>query len=140
MKNSLYISILFFLMSLSPDVLATADGPDYWQVHGVANDDVLNIRMKPDWQSREIGEIPPDGKCIKNLRCIGGLTYHEFTTQSEEEKKQITKERPRWCYIEYKGIKGWVAGHHLREGACDIGTNQGFSSELENELEQEINK
>jgi len=41
-------------------------------------------------------EIPSDGQCIKNLRYVGGLTLHEFTTLSEEEKQRITKERPRW--------------------------------------------
>lgn len=123
MKNGFYSSILFILILLSSDVLATADGPDYWQVYGVASDDVLNIRSEPDWQSRKLGEIPPDGKCIKNLRCVGGLTFKEFTTLSEEEKQRIIKERPRWCYIEYKGIRGWVAGHYLREGACVTGAN-----------------
>jgi hypothetical protein len=106
MKNGLYGLIILILTLISSNALATADGPDYWQVHGVANDDVLHIRSEPDWQSRKLGEIPPDGQCIKNLRCVGGLTLHEFTTFSEEEKQRITKERPRWCYIEYKGIKG----------------------------------
>lgn len=118
MKNGFYRLILFFLILLTADVFATADGPDYWQVYGVASDDVLNIRSEPDWQSRKLGEIPRDGKCIKNLRCVGGLTFKEFTTLSEEEKAIVTKERPRWCYIEYKGIRGWVVGRYLREGAC----------------------
>ena len=44
----------------------------------------------PDWQLRylKIGEIPPDAQCIKNLRCVGGLTLHEFTTLPEEEKQR----------------------------------------------------
>lgn len=110
-------------MLVSLDVMATADGPDYWQVHSVDSNDVLNIRSEPHWQARKIGEIPPDGQCIKNLRCVGGLTFQEFTTLSDDEKQRISKERPRWCYIEYKGIKGWVAGRYLREGACGTGTN-----------------
>jgi uncharacterized protein YgiM (DUF1202 family) len=121
MKNGLYGLIILILTLIASNALATADGPDYWQVRGVANDDVLNIRSEPDSQSRKLGEIPPDGKCIKNLRCRGGLTLHEFTTLSEEEKKKITIARPRWCYIEYKGIKGWVAGRYLSEGACGTG-------------------
>ena len=123
MKNGFYGLSILTLTLISSYALATADGPDYWQVHGVANDDVLNIRSEPDWQSRKLGEIPLDGQCIKNLRCAGGLTLHEFTTLSEEEKQRITKERPRWCYIEYKGIKGWVAGRYLRESACGTGNN-----------------
>lgn len=107
------------MLTLSvPHVFATADGPDYWQVHGVASDDVLNIRSEANAKAEKVGEIPPDGQCIKNLKCVGGLTMEEFTTLSESEKEKIKRERPRWCYIEYKGIKGWVAGRFLREGAC----------------------
>jgi len=79
---------------------------------------VLNIRQEADWRSRKTGEIPPDGQCIRNLGCVGGLTLMEFTTLSEAEKAKIRKERPRWCRIEYNGITGWVAGRYLREGAC----------------------
>jgi len=102
------------------NAVSTADGPDYWQVHGVESGDVLYIRKEPSMQSEKLGEIPPDGHCIKNIRCVGGLTYDEFTNLSEAEKEKIKKERPRWCYIEYKGIKGWVAGRYLREGSCEI--------------------
>ena len=100
-------------------VSSTADGPDYWRVHGVESGSVLNIRKEPNWQSEKIGELPHDGQCIKSLKCVGGLTYEEFTNLSEVEKEKILKERPRWCYIEYKGVKGWVAGRYLREGSCD---------------------
>jgi uncharacterized protein YgiM (DUF1202 family) len=123
MKNGLYGLIILTLTLISSNALATADGPDYWQVHEVADDDVLNIRSEPDWRSSKLGEIPPDGQCIKNLKCVGGLTLHEFTTLSDDEKEKITKERPRWCYIEYKGIKGWVAGRYLIEGPCGKSAN-----------------
>jgi hypothetical protein len=102
---------------------STADGPDYWQVHGVESGDVLNIRKEANAQSEKIGEISHDGQCIKNLKCVGGLTYNEFSTLSEAEKEKINKERPRWCYIEYNGIKGWVAGRFLREGYCEVNLN-----------------
>ena len=120
MKKSSYVFVVFLLNLIIPDVVATADGPDYWQVHGVEQGDVLNIRQEANWQTRKIGEIPPDGQCIKNLKCVGGLTYEEFTKLSEAEKLKIKKQRPRWCYIEYRGIKGWVAGRYLREGSCDM--------------------
>jgi len=117
-----YLSILLFLyLALYVSAASsTADGPDYWQVYDVETGDVLNIRKEANWQSEKIGEIPPDGRCIKNLKCVGGLTYEEFTNLSEAEKEKIKQERPRWCYIEYKGIKGWVAGRYLREGSCEI--------------------
>lgn len=100
-----------------------ADGPDYWKVYGVESGDVLNIRREGNFTSEKIGEIPSNGLCIKNLRCVGGLTYHEFTNLSEAEKNRIKKERPRWCHIEYRGIKGWVAGRFLREASCKTESN-----------------
>ena len=119
MKTHLFALFTMFLTLYIADASSTADGPDYWQVYGVESGDVLNIRNEPDWESEKIGEIPPDSQCIKNLKCIGGLTYDEFTSLSEAEKEKIKRERPRWCYIEYKGLKGWVAGRYLREGACE---------------------
>ena len=115
----LSVFVMLFLILYMTVASSAADGPDYWQVHGVQSNDALNIRKEPDWQSEKIGEIPPDGQCIKNIKCVGGLTYDEFTNLSEAEKEKIIQERPRWCYIEYKGIKGWVAGRFLREGACE---------------------
>ena len=116
---SLFSCIAIAVFFLFPAIVqAEADGPDHWQVHGVASDDVLNIRTEPTPKSDKIGEIPPDGQCVRNLGCQGGLTFQEFTSLSDEEKKAIIKSRPRWCKVEYEGTTGWVAGRHLREGIC----------------------
>ena len=110
---------LILLLLLYPDLLmAEADGPDYWRVRDVAKDDVLNMRSYATYKAPKIGEIPYDARCIKNMGCQGGLTYQEFTTLSESEKQQITRQRPRWCRVSYQGITGWVAGRYLQEGAC----------------------
>ena len=103
---------------MPPPTFSTADGPDFWQVHGVAENDVLNIRREANATSEKVGEIPPDGTCIRNIRCVGGLTLEAFTTLPELEKKKIEKERPRWCLIEYNDVTGWVNGRCLREGSC----------------------
>jgi len=118
MKNGLHILSMLLFFLIVANAFAEADGPDHWQVHGVASGDVLNIRQAPNWQSKKLGEIPPNGQCLQNLKCVGGLTIEEFTRLSEAEKNKIRKERPRWCYIEYNGIKGWVAGRYLQEGFC----------------------
>ena len=97
---------------------ADADGPDFYQVRNVAANDVLNIRVKPNPRARKVGEIPPDGACIRNLGCQGGLTFQEFTELSPAERKQRERENPRWCQVEYQGITGWVAGRYLGEGDC----------------------
>ncbi|QJB56040.1 SH3 domain-containing protein [Pseudodesulfovibrio sp. zrk46] len=120
MKIALLPLIACTLMVLAMPSLSysEADGPDHWQILGVESNDVLNIRAEPDWQSEKIGEIPPDGQCVRNLGCKGGLTFQEFTTLSDEEKEAIKKNRPRWCKVEYQGVTGWVAGKYLREGFC----------------------
>ena len=120
MPSCLYAVFIVWTILISPQAFAEADGPDHWQVHGVDANDVLNIRREADPRSEKIGEIPPDGHCIKNLGCKGGLTYEEFTTLSDAEKETIKKERPRWCRIDYQGTTGWVAGRYLREGSCEL--------------------
>ncbi len=97
---------------------AEADGPDFYAVTGVAAGDVLNIRVQPDPHAAKVGEIPPEGTCVRNLGCQGGLTFQEFTELSEEQKAERLKENPRWCKVEYQGTTGWVAGRYLTEGAC----------------------
>ena len=114
--------ILLFIFT-TPTAFSEADGPDYWKVHGVENGDVLNIRREANWKSEKIGEIPFNGQCIKNIKCVGGLTYDEFTNLSQAEKEKIKKDRPRWCHIEYRGMQGWVAGRYLREGYCERKSN-----------------
>lgn len=99
-------------------VRAEADGPDDFAVRGVARDDVLSIRAEPDPQACKLGEIPPDGTCIRNLGFRGGLTFEEFTTLAPDEKERRTWENPRWCKVEYGGVTGWVAGRYLAEGDC----------------------
>ncbi|MEZ5581920.1 MAG: SH3 domain-containing protein [Candidatus Competibacteraceae bacterium] len=113
--------MLFCLMVLPGLVVADADGPDYWEVRDVAEGDVLNIRTAADWRSPKIGEIPHDGRCVRNHGCVGGLTFEEFSTLSTAEQQRILKKRPRWCEIDYQGVRGWVAGRYLREGqdTCD---------------------
>lgn len=121
--HSPIIGTLGFLMGLavglgSGTAFADADGPDFYVVRGVAPGDVLNIRAKPNPHARKVGEIPPDGACIRNLGCQGGLTFQEFTELSPSARKQRERENPRWCKVEYHGITGWVAGRYLAEGDC----------------------
>ncbi len=97
---------------------AEADGPDYYAVRGVARGDVLNVRSEPDPHAPKVGEIPPDGTCIRNLGCQGGLSFQEYTELSPAEQERRQRENPRWCKVEYQGMTGWVAGRYLAEGDC----------------------
>lgn len=96
------------------DGLATADGPDYFAVTGIAADDVLNIRAEPSARSSKIGEIPHDGHGVQNLGCQGGPTFAEWQQMTPAEREQAG--RTRWCRIRYGGVEGWVASRFLTEG------------------------
>ena len=75
-----------------------ADGPDYWKVVGVEVGDVLNIRREANARSEKVGEITPDGNCIRNLKCVGGLTFEEFTNLTEAEKEKIFSQN-KWNFL-----------------------------------------
>ena len=109
---------LALLIIASGLALADADGPDYFKVNGVASNDVLNIRSKANPSANKVGEIPEGADCVKNLGCKGGLTMSEFTDLSKREQAAILRKRPRWCKIEYQGVKGGVSARYLAEGSC----------------------
>jgi len=106
------------LLSHSAHLRAEADGPDFYQVTGVADDDVLNVRAAPSPHAKKLGAIPPGADCVRNLGCRGGLTFEEFTTLSPAEQAARRRANPRWCRIDYQGVTGWVAGRYLVEGGC----------------------
>lgn len=111
-------AVLTLLAANAGPALAEADGPDFFRVVGVAPDDVLNIRAEPGPHAEKIGEIPPDGSCIRNLGCRGGLTFEEYSTLSPDEQAARINQNPRWCRVEYQGTTGWAAGPYLAEGVC----------------------
>jgi uncharacterized protein YraI len=113
------LALITTLIFAAGAAVADADGPDFFRVTGVSGHDVLNIRAEPGPHAKRIGEIPPDGTCVRNLGCRGGLTFQEFTDLSEAQKAERLKENPRWCKVEYQGVQGWVAGAYLQEGGCD---------------------
>ena len=117
MKTYPYL-IAVLLAFFTGQVLAEADGPDFYKVRDVSAGDTLNIRAEPRPDAAQLGEIPPDGNCIRNLGCQGGLTFQEFTTLTQEQQARRLLENPRWCRIEYRGITGWVAGRYLAEDSC----------------------
>ena len=93
---------------------ATADGPDFYAVTGVAPDDVLNMRAAPSGEAVKVGEIPHDADGLTNLGCVGGMTFAEFQEASEAEREAARK--TRWCRVLHGTSVGWVAGWFLGEG------------------------
>lgn len=113
------LALALLLQLPSSTLLAEADGPDFFSVTGVAANDVLNLRAGPSAREEKVGEIPPNGTCVRNLGCRGGLTYQEYSTLSPTQRAERLKERPRWCRVEYQGMRGWVAARYLMEGSCE---------------------
>jgi hypothetical protein len=113
MKHLLLLSLLIPALAL-----AEADGPDFFKVSGVAYGDGLNIHSEPHAKSKIIGEIAPETDCLKNLGCKGGLTLEESMSLSKKEQEKIRKTRPRWCKIEFDGVRGWVYAKYIIEGSC----------------------
>ena len=117
MKTYPYL-ITVLLAFFTGQLLAEADGPDFYKVRDVSFNDTLAIRAEPHTDAARLGEIPPDGNCIRNLGCQGGLTLLEFTTLTQEQQARRLLENPRWCRVKYRRITGWVAGRYLAEDSC----------------------
>ncbi len=81
----------------APDLAdGLAGGPDYWQVHGLARGDTLNVRASAASGAAVLGVLG-EGDVIRNLGCkMNGST--------------------RWCRVEDQtGLTGWVSGKYLHE-------------------------
>lgn len=90
-----------------------ADGPDYWRVVGVRPGSVLNVRERPEPDSRKIGTLPHDATHLQNLGCQGEPSLEEWTAMSV--KARLDAKTARWCKIRHDGRDGWVAGRYLSE-------------------------
>jgi uncharacterized protein YraI len=115
MRSLVLAAFALFVISVhgAPEARATADGPDYYAVTGIAADDVLNIRAAPSARAARIGRIPHDGRGLRNLGCLGGPTFAQWEKMSEAERERAA--RQRWCRVRYQGVEGWVAGWFLTE-------------------------
>jgi uncharacterized protein len=111
-----------FLALLSGKLLAEASGPDFYRANNIAPGNTLNIHSSANSGSSITGIIPPDGSCIRNHGCEGGLTLNEFTTLAMPAQTQRLQENPRWCNITFQGVTGWVSGPYLAEDHCDQNT------------------
>ncbi|MXN17743.1 SH3 domain-containing protein [Pseudooceanicola sp. GBMRC 2024] len=77
-----------------------AGGPDWWVVRDLPPRDRLNLRAGPGTGFGVLGKIP-EGAALRNLGCrMSGNS--------------------RWCEVETPGggLRGWVSGRYLREGAA----------------------
>jgi hypothetical protein len=94
-------------------------------VRGVSTGHHLTLRAEPSTVSAPLARIPSNATCLRSLGCQGGLTFEEFTTLSEEQKRRRAAENPRWCRVDFRGTVGWVAGKYLAEDGCSSSTTPG---------------
>ncbi len=107
------VAVIALLLAAAP-AGAEADGPDYWNVAGIAPGDALSLRAGPGAASRVVGRIPFDAKGLRNLGCRGTVSFARWQRVTEAEK--ASSRRSRWCRVEFRGRSGWVAGRYLVEG------------------------
>jgi hypothetical protein len=68
-------------------------GRETYRVVGVAVDDTLNMRSRPEPRARVVAEIPFDATGLRGLGCVDDNS---------------------WCQVRYRGQEGWVAARFLR--------------------------
>ena len=108
------ISMLAVLVTAMPALAQTAaPAPEFWAVTGVRSDDALNLRVAPDADSRRIARIPFNAKGLKNHGCPNHVTFEQWRRMTQVQKDRAAS--ARWCEVEYKGQKGWVASRFLKE-------------------------
>lgn len=115
------IGTALFCLGFCLAAQATADGPDFYRVNGVAPGMMLDLRSEANPGAPVVRRIPADAQCLRNLGCRGGLSFEEFTTLPEPEKQRRQAANLRWCNVEYQGSSGWVEGRFLAEGTCPTG-------------------
>ena len=57
MNKNLFRSFGIWLILVGQHAIDQVDGPDFYQVHGVGSDDVLNIHREANAKSEKAGEI-----------------------------------------------------------------------------------
>ena len=104
---------LCFAVAAPVVVAAQGGGPDFWAVTGVKSNDALNLRVAPNAHSRVIARIPFNAGGLRNHGCPNEVTFEQWKRMTEAQRDRA--QRSRWCQVEYKGNKGWVAGRFLKE-------------------------
>ncbi len=95
---------------------AEASGPDFYKVVDVAPDDVLNVREAPEVSATKVGELAHDADGVRNLGCVGGLTYAQWVEATPEERAASVHDR--WCEVALGDVRGWAAARFLGEGSA----------------------
>ena len=101
------------MLTLSATSTATANGPDYWRVSGIAAGEELNMRRGPSVNFNVARKLPHDTRQLLNLGCYPEFDLGEWERLSKKEKKLATD--MRWCRVMHQGLTGWIYSRYLKE-------------------------
>ncbi|MBD2745828.1 SH3 domain-containing protein [Microvirga sp. BT688] len=90
--------------------LATADGPDFFDVRNVRSDDVLFLRERPTANSPKVGQVPHNGKMLRNEGC-SAVRDGKILPDSDMNTG------PFWCRVRYGPVEGWANARYLAEAS-----------------------
>ena len=115
----LYPLLLALLLPLASGAAAQGDGhgPDAWQVAGVAQGDVLNVRMGPGTDYPVIGGFSPDARGLRMETCVPLMSLAQHMALTPAERNALP---PRWCLMRDPATesRGWVSAAYLAEDAA----------------------
>ena len=103
------------LLPLLISSVLLAENTSFWQVQKVKSNDVLNIRSKSDHTSKKVSIIPFNEACVKSHGCGKDIDLESMMYMQEVEVKAFLEQaKTGWCFIEYKGNRGWVNKKFLK--------------------------
>ena len=91
-----------------------------WQVHGVAWNDLLNVRQHPTSQSAALTGYPNGVVLMMTGACTKGLHLDDVANLPSWKKRSAV--RYRWCQVWFSPggnaphTTGWVYGKYIRPG------------------------
>jgi len=94
---------------------ATADGPDFHRVSGLAEGEHLPLRAGPGAEHAEIARLRAGRDGLIGFGCIGGLDLASW--QRADAAERAAARAARWCRIGADARIGWAQGMHLGEGS-----------------------
>jgi len=92
-----------------------AESIAYWQIQKVKSNDTLNIRSQSTHKSDKITSIPFNAQCVKNYGCGKDIDLEAMMHMQEAEVEAfLAQAKEGWCFVEYKGKKGWANQKYLK--------------------------
>ena len=87
----------------------------FWQIQKVKSNDTLNIRSLSTHKSDKVASIPYNEQCVRNYGCGKNIDLEAMMDMQESEVKTFLQQaKEGWCFVEYKGKKGWVNQNYLK--------------------------